>query len=57
MEEATSENSRKINNVINYAQGEGVSLEDIKVVEYVVEPQYQKQIKGIDLNQYPEGKL
>jgi len=57
MEEVSLESSRKVNNIINYAQGEGVSLEDIKVVEYLVEPQYQKQLKGVDLKEYPQGKI
>jgi len=57
MEEAVAENLRKATNIINYAQGEGVLSEDIKVIEYLVEPQYQKQTKGVDLKQYPEGKI
>ncbi|HOI60191.1 MAG TPA: SIMPL domain-containing protein [Candidatus Pacearchaeota archaeon] len=54
IQKAADENSRKINNIINYAQGEGVPLEDIKVIEYIVEPQYQKQSKSAE---YPEGKI
>lgn len=46
VKEASEENSRKINNIVNYAQGEGVLTEDIKVIEYIIEPQYQKQTNG-----------
>jgi len=57
LEEGTTENSRKATNIINYAQGEGISSENIKVTEFSIEPQYQKQTKGVDLQQYPEGKI
>ncbi|MDD4661686.1 MAG: SIMPL domain-containing protein [Candidatus Pacebacteria bacterium] len=57
MEEVSLENERKAGNIINKAQAEGVLAEDIKVIEYSIEPQYQKQTTGVDLNQYPEGKV
>ncbi|MFA7141882.1 MAG: SIMPL domain-containing protein [Candidatus Paceibacterota bacterium] len=40
--EALFENERRVNNFINYLQGEGVLLENIKVLNDVKEPQYQK---------------
>lgn len=57
MEEASLENDRKAENIINKVQVEGVLKENIKIIEYSIEPQYQKQTIGVDLKQYPEGKI
>jgi len=57
MEETSLENDRKAENIINKVQAEGILKENIKIIEYLIEPQYQKQTIGVDLKQYPEGKI
>ncbi|MDD4358224.1 MAG: SIMPL domain-containing protein [Candidatus Pacebacteria bacterium] len=52
LKEATAESLRKATNIINFAQGEGVLSENIKTVEFSIEPQYQKQAKGITISSY-----
>lgn len=52
IQEAVSENSRKINNIVNYAQGLGIASEDIKTIEFSVEPQYQKSGDQISVGNY-----
>ncbi len=54
--EALFENERRVNNFINYLQGEGVLLENIKVLNDVKEPQYQKVGNVVSVSFYKVKK-
>ena len=56
MGEALSENERRVNNFINYLQGEGVLLADIELLNNAIEPQYQKIRDAISVSSYKVKK-
>jgi len=57
MKDVSQIHSQKIENIRNYLIQAGISEEKIKTINFSIEPEYQKQTKGIDLTEYPEGKV
>lgn len=57
MQEVIDLHNQKIQNIKNYLIQAGIIETDIKTVSFSVEPEYQKQTIGVDLTQYPEGRV
>lgn len=57
METVSQMHNQKIQNIINFLTQAGIPADNIKTVNFSIEPEYQKQTEGVDLNEYPEGKV
>lgn len=53
--QAMSENTEKMNNVIDFVKGEGVEEKDLKTTSFNIYPRYEWR-KEIGIPPYPEGK-
>jgi len=56
LEYALSQNTEKINRVIDFLKRQGVNADDIKTLDFNIYPKYEWQTTGVDLTVYPLGK-
>jgi len=54
--EAMSENTKKMNAVINFVKGEGVEDKDVKTTNFNINPRYEYQKVETEIYPYPPGK-
>jgi hypothetical protein len=56
IDSALTNNSDKVNAIIDFLKRQDVAETDMKTVDFNIYPQYEWQTKGVDLTVYPLGK-
>ena len=56
VEEALSENTKKMNAIIDFMKGQGIEEKDLKTTSFNIYPRYEYQRIEIEIYPYPPGK-